>query len=324
MEKGVLILGNGFDLDLGLKTSYSDFMDSDDFKAIVDNNYFARYLEEKRSELGGNWIDIENEIKIYLKEESSPAEAIWNSYNKKMFKKEFNELVDAMQEYFSNIDFSNIDENSCAAKILKAVINNGYFSILSYNYTDLKTIARKLFISKLSDRKRIEKDSFVKHIHGSIKDKHIILGVEDNSSIDEKYCYVEKSMNKNYISNNVRETLKDASTILFFGHSLGETDYMYFKDFFSLQSGVNNENIKRKYIRLFTFDDKSEDEIMRLLRSMNNQRISYMRDSNNFRVYRTSENDIDISEVIEYLDTNHIENFKKESKAKPRGIRRVN
>ena len=63
MEKGVLILGNGFDLDLGLKTSYSDFMDSDDFKAIVDNNYFARYLEEKRSELGGNWIDIENEIR---------------------------------------------------------------------------------------------------------------------------------------------------------------------------------------------------------------------------------------------------------------------
>lgn len=313
MEKCVLILGNGFDLDLGLKTSYSDFMDSDDFKAIVDNNYFARYLQGRRNQLGGNWIDIENEIKVYLKEESSPVEAIWNSYPKKMFKKEFNELVDAMQKYFSNIDYSKINTSSCAAKILKAVINNGYFSILSYNYTDLKIIARKLFISKLSHRKMIEKESFVKHIHGCIKDKNIILGVEDNSSIDEKYCFVEKSMNKNYISNNVRETL-DANTILFFGHSFGETDYMYFKDFFSLQSGVNNENIKRKYIRLFTFNDKSEDEIMRLLRNMNNKRISYLRDSNNFRVYRTSEDDIDISEVIEYLSINSIASYQNVSK----------
>ncbi len=325
MEECVLILGNGFDLDLGLKTSYSDFMDSDDFKAIVDNNYFARYLQERRAELGGNWIDIENEIKTYVQYITGRQTKETIEHNKKglpQFKEDYYGLIEALKTYMSNIDYSNINKNSCAASILKEVINHGYFSILSFNYTDLTVISDQLGLSKSAITNR--KNSFVKHIHGSIKDKNIILGVEDNPSIDEKYCYVEKSMNKNYISNNVRETLKDASTILFFGHSLGETDYMYFKDFFSLQSGVNNENFKKKYIRLFTFNDESEDEIMRLLRNMNNQGISYLKDSNNFRVYRTSEDDIDFSEVLKSLNVSRIENLKEESNAKPRGVRRRN
>lgn len=324
MEKGVLILGNGFDLDLGLKTSYSNFMDSDDFKAIVDNNYFARYLLERRAELGGNWIDIENEIKAYVQYVTGRQTKETIEHNKKglpQFKEDYYELIEALKTYLSNIDLSNINENSCAAKILKAVINYGYFSILSYNYTDLKIIARKLFISKLSHRKMIEKESFVKHIHGCIKDKNIILGVEDEAEIDKEYCYVVKSMSQYFKSNNVRGTLEDADIILFFGHSLGETDYLYFKEFFSLQSGVNNQKPNRKYVRLFTKDEKSRIEIMLRLREMNNKQTSLLYDLNDFRVYKTTEDDNNIKEVIDSLEASRNENI---SEAKPKGLRRIN
>lgn len=323
MEKGVLILGNGFDLDLGLKTSYSNFMDSEDFKAIVYNNYFARYLQDRRERLGGNWIDIENEIKSYVHVTVPHTidEVAHNNKELPQFKKDYYELIEALKTYLSNIDLSNINIDSCAAKILKAVINNGYFSILSYNYTDLKTIASQLSITKLSNRKLIDKDSFVKNIHGSIKDKNIILGVEDGAEIDKEYCYVVKSMSQYFKSNNVRGTLEDADIVLFFGHSLGETDYLYFEEFFSLQSKVYNEKPKRKYIRFFTKDEESRIEIMYRLRKMNNKQTSLLYDLNDFRVYKTTEDDNNIKEVIDSLEASRNENI---SETKPKGLRRIN
>lgn len=36
--KFLLILGNGFDLDLGLKTKYTDFMKSAYFQSYIDYN----------------------------------------------------------------------------------------------------------------------------------------------------------------------------------------------------------------------------------------------------------------------------------------------
>ena len=43
MEGGLLIVGNGFDLDLGLQTRYSDFWDSDRWK-VIKNTCPEQYL----------------------------------------------------------------------------------------------------------------------------------------------------------------------------------------------------------------------------------------------------------------------------------------
>ena len=65
-RKVVLILGNGFDLDLGLKTSYKDFWESND----CPRNYPApliyhlnQYKKDKRDEI--KWYDLENEFRQY-------------------------------------------------------------------------------------------------------------------------------------------------------------------------------------------------------------------------------------------------------------------
>lgn len=49
MYNNVLILGNGFDLDLGLKTKYSDFTGSDEWRkySSVESNLF-QYLDAKK------------------------------------------------------------------------------------------------------------------------------------------------------------------------------------------------------------------------------------------------------------------------------------
>lgn len=62
--QSALIIGNGFDLSLGLSTSYMDFVNSDEFQILLNmQNQLAIYLKVN-AELQ-NWIDIENELKLY-------------------------------------------------------------------------------------------------------------------------------------------------------------------------------------------------------------------------------------------------------------------
>ncbi len=59
----ILIIGNGFDLNLGLKTSYKEFVESNEFKNLIRNNDLARYLQSVQN--NQNWVDIEHELKKY-------------------------------------------------------------------------------------------------------------------------------------------------------------------------------------------------------------------------------------------------------------------
>lgn len=70
----ILIVGNGFDLAHGLKTSYKDFLEyceEQNSKRIIGlinygtsfiDNIWLRHFITKKQELGNTWIDLEQEI----------------------------------------------------------------------------------------------------------------------------------------------------------------------------------------------------------------------------------------------------------------------
>lgn len=59
-----LILGNGFDLANNFKTSYCDFVESQNFKLLLDdNNALAKYIYKQKQLY--NWVDVETEIGVY-------------------------------------------------------------------------------------------------------------------------------------------------------------------------------------------------------------------------------------------------------------------
>ena len=60
----LLVIGNGFDLALGLKTSYLDFMRWLKNEHYMDYAYLYRYLSSELNQK--RWIDIENEFKKYV------------------------------------------------------------------------------------------------------------------------------------------------------------------------------------------------------------------------------------------------------------------
>ena len=67
-RKIVLVLGNGFDLDLGLKTSYKSFYESDYCPKNHPSPLF-RHLNSLKEDLTNiRWCDLENELLVYAKE----------------------------------------------------------------------------------------------------------------------------------------------------------------------------------------------------------------------------------------------------------------
>lgn len=124
----ILVIGNGFDLNLGLKTSYQDFISSDFFCSLLaENNQLCKYLKEQQDL--NNWIDIENELKKY-------SNKIYMNSDRSVLKKEYKQLCESLCEYLNSLDMSSIDETSKAYNIIVRNLENfKNILVINYNYT---------------------------------------------------------------------------------------------------------------------------------------------------------------------------------------------
>jgi len=268
MGKIILVIGNGFDLNLGLNTSYNHFINNDLFLNKTDKNKLFAYLLNKHNLQ--KWIDIENELKVYSKKAQ-------NDIN---FKNEFNELCSVLVEYLKTIDTSLINKTSDAFKLIESLCKKD-IAILDFNYTNsVKTI----FESIINDKFTSYKPENHYKIHGEIDKNNIIFGIEDGASIIESHIFLKKSYSKSFGKSNPRIIMKQASEIYFFGHSLGETDYMYFKDLFS---GLTYENQSNKKIFFYHYGDSDYDNAHKHLDKLTSQRLSYFKVLNDVQFINT-------------------------------------
>jgi hypothetical protein len=306
----LLILGNGFDLNLGYPTSYKDFVNNTN---APDNGAFPFAKgKEIHSKLGKyiqnatlikRWYDLENVLAEYGKRED-PYELNVNvlgvnlnfgrllSEAKKISKREkiiaadkedYYKLIKSLTLYLKSIDLSHPIDDSVAARLLKALYSSlgGPPVIYSFNYTDLSVIGQSLGLD-------ISPDS-VNHVHGCLKNDDVILGVGDYADLRDEMDYMYKTFSKKYHSSQLFQALESCDTILIFGLALSQVDYPYFADFFKkLATGnVNREN--KKLVRIFTYDDNSRGEILRNLRHMNKSMINLVNYCD-FDIIRTKDN----------------------------------
>ena len=284
MRNNVFIVGNGFDLDLGLPTRYSDFAKSNywpkeqsidvyrtDRTGLLDPyapQSLASYLNEKRNI--ETWFDLEQELLFYAQ---GNIPSVINGENNEHIKNnvDYYKLLQAqLCKYIKFVQGNNARNNECVAiKVLEAVVNNGYFtSIYSFNYTNLPTIVANI-------NGRGIKSVKCTHTHGCVDDGSIILGV-DEQKLRPGYDAFIKTSSKYYKSHDLYNTLSNSSEIVIFGLSFGDIDYSYFDRFFKqISQGDSIEEKNKQYITLFTKDDDSRMSILKQLRKMdiNMQRL---------------------------------------------------
>lgn len=276
--KRTLIIGNGFDLDAGLKTSYRNFAISDywPFKNAkqIDNNNTLAYELEQATYLD-TWFDVEETLYHYAKTQRGEP----NYVEKEIVaddKRSFDKLHDSLIRYLkSEQETFEPNEDSVAAKLLMAYnIENEENKIYSFNYTNLDYIA---------DRFSFWSTIKTEYIHGSIESGHIILGVGDKRELKDNYFYMHKTASHYFKSHDIIPNLLQSDEVIIFGHSLGYNDYPYFMPFF--QNAIKYNSDRRRKITIFTRDEASELDIKRHLFDLTNREVTTLYAMNDFKIF---------------------------------------
>ena len=120
-HKNALIIGNGFDLDLGLETKFSNFANAKDYWPENDGSKLSIYLDSKKSI--EKWFDLEGELREYATGGSNSFENI-KAENKEEITADFayfEKLRIGLMGYLIEEEKKRIKENSVAARVIKGI-----------------------------------------------------------------------------------------------------------------------------------------------------------------------------------------------------------
>lgn len=309
----VLVLGNGFDLDLGLSTSYGDFVNSEFWPFKNPDTYInpevphdcdKRSLHQRLYEVSkdSKWVDLEIVLSKYatLDGKYGTKDSLYweRPFEAERDERTYKLLCEKLTEYLKDIEQQKLNVESNAAKVLRKLISYAYlYGIFSFNYTNLDTILEKL---------GVHKKVFYRHMHGDLK-SGIILGIENQINFCPLYRFLCKEYNMNYRTRFLNYALQEAKEVIIFGHSLGPVDYHYFQSLFSNQSKIDLKFPDRKIITIFTHDTNSKMDICDQLSIMNNKRLDLLFGNNILNIFRTDGSDDDeIKDFLEHFDKKQI------------------
>ena len=137
-------------------------------------------------------------------------------------------------------------------------------NVLSFNYTEP-------WGEKLNFRDNLLHVNLFKNIHGTLKNRSIIFGIDDNmiDSKSEGYRFTKGSriMEMNTIEENKSTPIKvildrNVNRVVFYGHSLSDADYGYFQLIFDEYK--ENENLIFEFCYTVFDGTTKENEIIKL------------------------------------------------------------
>lgn len=244
------IIGNGFDLNLDLKTTYNDFYKY--YETVKSDNPNVQKLKEHISKTFDSWADLElalgdytqhlNKIEEFDDITLDIGEELSNYLKKeeqKVDKFEFDQ-----KNFFENLSYP---ENFFLPADKEVLVNfkrkwanhHWNLNIYTFNYT---TVIEKIFGEKNSNvllanhnGNATVKLGEIKHIHGYL-DNNMVLGVNDISQVKNKDFHKNRDIlesiikpdcnraNRNNIDRQFTNRINQANLICIFGSSIGDTD----------------------------------------------------------------------------------------------------
>lgn len=275
----VLIVGNGWDLCCGLKSSYSDFMDSLKHK-ISEYPELIRFLySTHKSKL---WTDLETELGDIATNPLKGTDGKFNLFslvsNEARFEMEFQKLKELLNEYLLKSLKIPIKKRFPWCLIDDAIRMDGGIYILNFNYTG---IIDNYFCSPyFADCVGFYK---INHIHGNLSDHDIILGVQDSRKLKKEHSFLYKTR---YVDPQkvfeAEHALRMAKKIIVFGTSLGESDYSYFENFFQEQC---QKDANPKEFIFYYYQKNGQNDLIYNLRCLTGNQLIQFYSNNNVQFY---------------------------------------
>ena len=273
----VMVLGNGFDLAVGRKTSYKNFYDSGlcptDFPSpIID--YLNRHMNQDPE--AHNWLDLENTLRNYaLESMNNPSDFFSSDDDGCLCASEhlaLQTIEDQLMRYLAEQHMPAPSADNKALQLLRECVSDGA-EIYSFNYTGLGELLTQ------NKKEAALLDATIHYMHGSILDNHIIIGAKDGNY--GRFDFVQKSFDSRFNPPSLGRALLRADKVTIFGHSLGDCDSQYFKPFFLNQT---SNNCMSKVIRIYTDTPDSMLSIKRNIQTMTDNHLSWIYSLNDFRI----------------------------------------
>ena len=272
MADVALIVGNGFDIDMGLPSRYSDFIRSKEWNDAVSG--FNIYLQKKdyqnhsliaqlqMASTNSQWFDIEQEIHRFIVSHPDNTEK-----DVRDIRSEFEVIKKALTNYLKRITSTFTADNSKVSTALHYRMRECPLTVteIYFNYTYPHQYI------KLPIQQAIFNGAqhWVTFVHGSLRDNDIVLGcdLQEGEQVNRQLSFMYK-YNQLKKANHIARNILEAKEIIFFGHSINEMDFGYFKEFFKVASA---SPIPIRHLTIITYDDESERNIKD---NMRNQGIS--------------------------------------------------
>ncbi|MDO5126184.1 MAG: AbiH family protein [Eubacteriales bacterium] len=239
----LFLIGNGFDVNCGMKTKYTDVYDG--YIKEASSTDVIKTFKENISADYKTWGDFEMSMAEYAKNLNSESEFLEcirdfagymeqhllaeNERVKQLLSDEsvltavVKEMEESLKSFYTSISH-NID------KIMEQR-NATYFTgfrVISFNYTDVFDVLWKEML------KHNKNNASVTHIHGVLQDGPV-FGVDNISQINTSYeltrkgkrGFIKPVFNSEYDEHRVIEAkrrIKNSLTICAFGMSFGDSD----------------------------------------------------------------------------------------------------
>ena len=294
------LIGNGFDIGIGLKTRYEDFYkeycvvkdrDSDNIKNFKKVLSERNKSNEKRII---DWADFEKAFGEYSSEFTAEEKGLYiecfedfilcfNSYLEKEEKmvdySSKDEIGKKMKEAVTTYFHIRAEDRDELQKIYDKYPSKRQYNFISFNYT--KTIDKCVDILREHIKNEVERTTgSVAHIHGYI-DANMIIGVNDASQItnpdfanDEDVIseIVKPQQNKEGrtgYENKTISLINKSQIICVYGMSIGETD----KKWWDIISKWLRGNKDRRLV-ILKYDDKCDVRFIYTQRRATNNAIN--------------------------------------------------
>ena len=285
MIETIVVLGNGFDLAMGMKSSYRDFYDNKKFwpfdQKTSSTNVRIRhragldtFLHDNMQE---NWYNLENLLAEYAKSiKSVSREQV--EHDEKCFEK----LKESLYDFINNAQHNKAPSlaNNKARRFVEAIFQYRRPKIYTFNYTAFDHFAT---LYGFENKQAIT-------VHGSIDAKNIVIGIDNDLDIPREYNFLKKMSEPSYKSSGLVLDLMGAEEVLIFGHSLAQNDFNFFEPFFRKHSKDSiSSSDKRCKIRIFTADNKSKNDVLANIAEMNKNKINLLFAQTDLKFIRTAE-----------------------------------
>lgn len=262
------LIGNGFDLNIGLRTTYSAFLK--EYKRVTsEDTDLLKYFKSKilcDEEIWANAERAFGQATKKFKDDGYNAEDFCKCHEDFCLKLatylrsqeqrlHYTSLDDVISNGFSKgiKSFKKGFRETETAKItaIENMFSNGFiFNVINFNYTAVADLCFESLRSKSGlvgtrvTTRGTASNSLgrIIHVHGTV-DKDMVLGVNDASQISEpslfdgfEEIYVNElikqktnEINQEDIDNKAFNILKESDIIYIYGMSIGETDKLWWQ-----------------------------------------------------------------------------------------------